>query len=246
MDKKVYKTGRMSDLNSIGETLSESLFFGVAVSLLCYGTGCLIHGKLKAALTNPLLIGSILVIIILKAFNIEYEEYTQGADLISYLLTPATVCLGVPLYEKLSLLKDNLTAVFLGIISGVIASALTIWLVCVIFTLDDTIFATMLPKSITTAIGMAASEEMGGIVNITVGMIVITGITGNIVGEAVLKLFNISNPIARGIAIGTSSHVMGTSRAIELGETEGAMSGLAVAVAGIITVVTAPVILSLY
>ena len=104
----------------------------------------------------------------------------------------------------------------------------------------------MLPKSITTAIGMAASEEMGGIVNITVGMIVITGITGNIVGEAVLKLFNISNPIARGIAIGTSSHVMGTSRAIELGETEGAMSGLAVAVAGIITVVTAPVILSLY
>lgn len=233
-------------MDSIGDFFSQSLFFGVAVSLICYGAGCFIHGRLKTALANPLLICAILVIVILKVFNVEYSDYSRGADLISYLLTPATVCLGVPLYEKLGLLRENMRAVFFGILSGVLASAFTIWLVCILFTLDDTIFATMLPKSITTAIGMAASHEMGGIVNITVGMIVITGITGNIVAEAVTRLFKIEEPVARGVAIGTSAHVMGTSRAMEMGTTEGAMSGLPVAVAGIITVIAAPIFLGLY
>lgn len=233
-------------MSNFAEILSDCLFFGVAVSLLCYGIGCLVHRKIDIALTNPLLIGAALVIIFLKVFDIDYETYNDGAKLISYLLTPATVCLAVPLYEKIQLLKKNAVAILLGIVSGVITSAVTIWIVCKIFTLDETIFATMLPKSITTAIGMAASEEMGGIVNITVAMIVITGTTGNIVAESVLKLFRIREPIAKGIAIGTSSHVMGTSKAIELGETEGAMSGLAVAVAGIITVVAAPFIVKLF
>ena len=178
--------------------------------------------------------------------DIKYEAYFEGAQFISYLLTPATVCLAVPLYEKLQLLKDNIVAVLAGILSGIITSAILVWGVCVIFTLDESIFATMLPKSITTAIGMAASEEMGGVVNITVAMIAITGITGNVVADLVLRLFKIKNPVAKGIAIGTSSHVMGTSKALEMGDTEGAMSGLAVAVAGLITVIIVPFLVGIY
>lgn len=233
-------------MSNLAEILSDSLFFGVAISLVCYGIGSFINGKVKFPLANPLLIASILVIIILKIFNIDYDAYMNGAKYITYLLTPATVCLAVPLYEKIQMLKDNFLAVMLGILSGVITSAVIIWIVCVIFTLDETIFATMLPKSITTAIGMAISEEMGGMVNITVAMIAITGITGNVIADMVLKLFRIKDPVAKGIAIGTASHVMGTSKALEMGETEGAMSGLAVAVAGLVTVIIAPFLVGMY
>lgn len=233
-------------MSSIAEILSESLFFAVAISLVCYGIGCIINKKVKFPLANPLLISVILIILVLNLMDIKYEAYFEGAQFISYLLTPATVCLAVPLYEKLQLLKDNIVAVLVGILSGIITSAILVWGVCVIFTLDEPIFATMLPKSITTAIGMAASEEMGGVVNITVAMIAITGITGNVVADLVLRLFKIKNPVAKGIAIGTSSHVMGTSKALEMGDTEGAMSGLAVAVAGLITVIIIPFLVGIY
>lgn len=233
-------------MSNITEVLSYSLFFGVTISLICYGIGCVVSRKIKFALANPLLIAVILIIVFLNLLDIEYERYFQGAQFISYLLTPATVCLAVPLYEKFKLLKENLLAVFVGILSGIITSALIIWGICIIFTLDETIFATMLPKSITTAIGMAASAENGGIVNITVAMIAITGITGNVVAELVLKLFKVREPVAKGIAIGTSAHVMGTSKALEMGETEGAMSGLAVAVAGLITVLVIPFLIGIY
>lgn len=233
-------------MNSFITTLSSTLFFGVAISLVCYGIGAYIGKKIKFPLANPLLIAAILLIVILKVLDIKYATYMVGAQYISYLLTPATVCLAVPLYEKLQLLRDNLVAVVVGILTGIIISAVTVWGTCVIFTLDESIFATMLPKSITTAIGMAVSEETGGVVNITVAMIAITGITGNVIADIVLKLFRVKEPVAKGIAIGTSAHVMGTSKAIELGETEGAMSGLAVAVAGLITVLTAPALVGMY
>lgn len=233
-------------MSSIAEILSESLFFAVAISLVCYGIGYIINRKVKFPLANPLLISVILIILVLNLMDIKYEAYFEGVQFISYLLTPATVCLAVPLYEKLQLLKDNIVAVLAGILSGIITSAILVWGVCVIFTLDESIFATMLPKSITTAIGMAASEEMGGVVNITVAMIAITGITGNVVADLVLRLFKIKNPVAKGIAIGTSSHVMGTSKALEMGDTEGAMSGLAVAVAGLITVIIIPFLVGIY
>lgn len=233
-------------MSNFAQNLSSTVFFGVAVSLIGYGAGLLINRKIKLSVANPLLISVVLIIIFLKVTGIDYQTYFQGAEFISYLLTPATVCLAIPLYEKLQLLKENLVAVFLGIVSGVITSAVIIWGVCVIFTLDETIFATMLPKSITTAIGMAVSEEMGGVVNITVAMIAITGITGNVVAGMVMKLFRIKEPVAKGIAIGTASHVMGTSKALEMGDTEGAMSGLAVAVAGLITVVAVPFLVGIY
>ncbi len=233
-------------MNSFFETLSSATFFGVTLTLVAYSIGLAVKKKMNFSILNPLVISMAIIIVFLKLTNIEYATYNKSANLISYLLTPATVCLAVPLYEKLKLLRDNLWAVLVGLVSGILANIVTIWGVCVLANLDKTIFATMLPKSVTTAIGMAVSDEMGGVVNITVAMIVITGITGNVMAQTIFKLFKVKNPIAKGLAIGNSSHVLGTSKAIELGETEGAMSGLAVAVAGIITVIIVPMVVSLY
>lgn len=236
---------RLSRMQEVFNSISAMTFFGVALTLVCYNVGIMAKKKLKIALFSPILVAIVLVIAILKLTGIEYETYKQGTTIISYLLTPATVCLAVPLYEKLKLLRENLWAVLGGIISGIMCSVLTVWGVCVVFSLDKTIFATLLPKSITTAIGMVVSEQQGGIVTITVASIVITGIFGNMVAETIYKIFKIDEPIAKGIALGTSAHVMGTSKALEIGDIEGAMSGLAVAVAGLITVLVAPLLMSM-
>ncbi len=233
----------MNNLQAFLNTLSATMFFGAALTLVCFSIGLLVQKKFKLKILNPIIISMALIIIFLKLTGISYDTYNNGAQLISVFLTPATVCLAVPLYEKLQLLKDNLLAVMGGIIAGVAANLLTIWGVCVAFNLDNTIFATMAPKSITTAIGMVLSEETGGIVNITVAMIVITGNTGYLLAETIIRIFKIKSPVAKGIAIGSSAHVLGTSKAVELGDVEGAMSGLAVAVAGIITVVVVPLVL---
>ncbi|MCM1273671.1 MAG: LrgB family protein [Clostridium sp.] len=225
--------------------LSDSLFFGMTISLLCYGVGLFIKDKTKLAIANPILIGFLLIVCILKLFHIPYDSYMNGAKYLSYLLTPATVCLAVPLYEKLQLLRDNVAAIISGIAAAIITNVLVVWLLCITFTLDKTIFATLIPKSITTAIGMVVSQETGGIETITVALICITGIVGNVVAEIVFKLCKIDEPVAKGIAIGSSAHVLGTAKAVELGDTEGAMSGLAVAVAGILTVIIAPLMLQL-
>ena len=216
---------------------TNSLFFGAAISLLAYEVGLLLRKKFKKAIFNPLLIGILCVIGVLSIFHIEYDSYNVGGQYISYLLTPATVCLAVPLYEQLSLLKKNLVAVAAGIVSGVLASMVSVLLLCKLFQLSHEEYVTLLPKSITTAIGMGVSEQMGGNVSITVITIIITGVVGNILGEPVLKLFRIHNPIAKGIGLGSSAHAIGTAKAMELGEVEGAMSGLSIAVAGLMTVV---------
>ncbi len=225
--------------------LSDSLFFGMGISLICYLIGVFIKDKTRLAIANPILIGFLLVIAVLKLFNISYDSYMNGAKYLSYMLTPATVCLAVPLYEKIKLLKENAEAIFLGIFSGIIANAFSVWLICILFTLDETIFATFIPRSVTTAIGMVVSVETGGIENITVAIICVTGIVGNVIADIVCRIFKITDPVARGIAIGSSSHVLGTAKAVEMGETEGAMSGLSVAVSGILTVIAAPVLLNM-
>ena len=233
----------MSSVQEFINTISTTIFFGAALTLICFSVGLIVQKKFKLKILNPIIISVAMIIIILNIADISYDTYNNGAQLISIFLTPATVCLAVPLYEKLQLLKDNLLAVLGGIIAGVAANLMLIWGVCVAFNLDKTIFATMAPKSITTAIGMVRSEETGGIVNITVAMIVITGNTGYLFAETIIRLFKIKSPVAKGIAIGNSTHVLGTSKAVELGEVEGAMSGLAVAVAGIITVIVVPLVL---
>lgn len=221
--------------------INDSIFFGAAISLIAYEAGLLLKRKFKMAIFNPLLIAIIAVIGVLVLFDIDYETYDQGGKYISYLLTPATVCLAIPLYQQMTLLKKNLKAVLLGIISGVLASMVSIFLLSKLFRLSHEQYVTLLPKSITTAIGMGVSEELGGIVTITVAAIVITGVLGNMIAETVLKVARIEEPIAKGLALGTSAHAIGTARAMEIGEIEGAMSSLAIAVAGLLTVVAASV-----
>lgn len=223
----------MSDL------LYNSVFLGVALSLVSYMIGMLLNKKFKLAIFNPLLISIIITILVLVVFNFDYESYNEGAKYLSYLLTPATVCLAIPLYEQTELLKHNVKAITAGIVTGVLTSLLTVLLMALLFRLSHEEYVTLLPKSITTAIGMGVSEELGGYVNITVAVIVITGVFGNITAEFVCKLFKITEPVAKGIAIGSASHVVGTARAMEMGDVEGAMSSLSIAVAGLLTVVGA-------
>ena len=223
----------------MNDIFEASVFFGAVISLVCYGLGVILHNKTKLAVINPLLIAIIAVIAILAFSGIEYETYNSGAKYISYLLTPATVCLAVPLYEQTQLLKRNLKAIAAGIVSGVLTSLLCITVLAVIFGLNHEEFVTFLPKSITTAIGMGVSEGLGGFVNLTVVVIIVTGILGNVIGKFVCRIFKITEPVAVGIAFGSSSHAIGTAKAMEIGEVEGAMSSLSIVVSGVLTVIGA-------
>lgn len=218
------------------------LYFGMFISVFAYILGMWLKKKLKWGILNPLLVAVILVIAFLLGTGTSYADYNEGASYISYFLTPATVCLAIPLYKQLKLLKRNFAAVIIGITSGVLASAVSILLMSVLFKLDHVYYVSLLPKSITTAIGMGVSEEAGGIVTITIVSIILTGIFGNIIGEAWFRLVGVKDPIARGLALGTASHAIGTAKALELGEVEGAMSSLSIAVAGLMTVVAVPLV----
>lgn len=224
----------------------NSVFFGVMISLLTYWIGTLLKKKFRSPLLNPLLISVASIILILCLSGISYDSYYSGAKYLSYLLTPATVCLAIPLYERFSLLKKNWKAVLAGIVSGVATSLCNILVMAAALGLSHREYVTLLPKSITTAIGMGVSEELGGYVSLTVAIIIITGILGNIFAESVCRLLKISNPIAKGVAIGTSSHAIGTAKAAELGETEGAMSSLSIVVAGLLTVIGASLFSMIY
>ena len=221
------------------DMLTDSIFFGAVISLAAYEGGLLLKKKFKLAVLNPLLIGTICVMAILSLLEVEYSQYNESASYISYLLTPATVCLAVPLYRQLTLLKNNIKAVAGGIASGVLASLVSVFLLARLFGLDHEQYVTLLPKSITTAIGLGLSEELGGIPTITVAVIIVTGILGNMIAEFIYKLFHIEEPVAKGLALGTASHAIGTAKAMEMGEIEGAMSSLAIAVAGLVTVIGA-------
>lgn len=223
----------------INEFFEASVYAGVTLSLLAYMAGVYLKNKLKCGLFNPLLISIVITIAVLVLCKVDYRVYSEGAELLSYMLTPATVCLAIPLYEQLELLKRNIKAVFLGIFSGVLTSLCTVLVLSRLMKLSHEEYVTLLPKSITTAIGMSVSEELGGYVTITVAVIVVTGILGGMFGSVICKLFRITEPISKGLAFGVSAHAIGTSKAIELGEVEGAMSGLSIAVAGFLTVILA-------
>lgn len=225
----------------MNEFFANAAFAGVSVSLISYMIGVYLKKKLNVGLFNPLLISIAVTIIFLVLAHIDYDAYNEGARYLSWLLTPATVCLAIPLYEEFELFKSNVRAVMCGIISGVLTSLITILVLALFFGLTHEEYVTLLPKSITTAIGMGVSEELGGYVTITVAVIIITGVIGNILAEFICKIFRIEEPIAKGIAIGSAAHAIGTAKAMEIGEVEGAMSSLSIAVAGILTVVGASV-----
>ncbi len=229
----------------MNELMQNSLFFGVMISIATYELGIFLKKKFKLALFNPLLVSIAAIMIILTVAHIDYGTYNEGAKYLSYLLTPATVCLAVPLYEQFELLKENVKAIMAGILSGALTSAVCVFVMAMIFELSHEEYVTLLPKSITTAIGMGVSEELGGNVTITVAVIIITGVLGNIIAEYVCKIFKIEEPVAKGIGIGSAAHAVGTAKAIEMGEIEGAMSSLSIAVSGLITVIMASVFANL-
>ena len=223
----------------MNEFLQDSMFAGVTISLIAYLIGVMLKKKFKSGIFNPLLISIVVSIVILAAGNVDYETYNEGAKYLSWLLTPATVCLAIPLYEQWSLLKNHYKAVMLGLAAGTVTSLSTVLGLSLLCGLSHKEYVTLLPKSITTAIGMGVSEELGGYVTITVAVIIITGVFGNMFGELICKIFRITEPVSKGLAFGASSHAIGTAKAIEIGEIEGAMSSLAIAVSGVLTVVLA-------
>ena len=217
--------------------IENSTTFGIVISIIGYEIGLLLRKKFNLAIINPLLISIIFVITGILTVRIDYEDYYKSAQYLSYLLTPATVSLAIPLYKNLSILKKNAVAIITGIVSGILANMVCILLLALAFDLSHKEYITLLPKSITTVIGMGVSEEFGGRVAITVAVIIITGILGNIIALTVFRIFKIYEPIARGIALGGASHAIGTAKAMEMGEIEGSVSSLAMIVSGILTLV---------
>ena len=225
--------------------LLESIFlFPLVLTLGTYQIGLWCNRKTHSALCNPLLISAVLSIGVLGVLGFDLQVYQTGVSGISWLLTPATVCLAVPLYEQLKVLKKHLPAIGAGILAGTAASLLSILLLCRLFRLEDLVTISLLPKSITTAIALALTEQSGGISALTTIAIVITGILGNVSGSVLCRLFKITDPVAQGVGFGTASHVIGTSRAMEVDPLTGAVSSLSLAVAGILTAVVFPLVVN--
>ena len=217
--------------------LWASPYFGIALSILAFWAGEKLQKKLKSPFCNPLLIAILIIVIILLVFDIPYDSYNEGGAGINMFLAPATACLAVSIYTKLQLLKENAIPIRVGCTAGSLSSMGSVYVLCKLFGLDEAMTASLLPKSITTPIAVEVCQTHGGIVPVTVIAVIFTGILGSILAPYLIKLFRVKNPITAGLAIGACSHAVGTSKAIEFGETEGAMSGLAIGVCGILTVI---------
>ena len=217
----------------------ESPFFGVSVTILAFYIGVKTQKKTGKALCNNMLITVLLLIGLLTVFHIPYESYNKGGAIINLMLGPATTCMAVTIYRKRELLKKNWLPVLLGCLAGVVTSVGSILVLCRLFGLEKDMTASLLPKSVTTPIAAAISGDHGGIVSITVAAVVITGILGNLLAPLLIRLFRVKDPLAAGLGIGACSHAIGTAKAMEIGETEGAMSGLAIGVCGIMTALLA-------
>ena len=217
--------------------LFASPFFGIALSVLCFWAGVRIQKRTGLVACNPLLIGIVLTIAVLLLFRIPYESYNEGGSIISMFLSPATACLAVAIYGKIQILKKNWLPILVGCTVGSFTSILSVWFLCRLFGLDEAMTVSLLPKSVTTPIAISISGPHGGMVPITVVAVLVTGVMGSVLAPLLIKLFRVKDPMTAGLAIGACSHAVGTSKALELGETEGAMSGLAIGICGVVTVV---------
>lgn len=226
--------------------LEESAFFPMALSLLAYAAGGAVHRRVRIALCNPLLLAVLFTMGALAVLGIPYETYYAGAHHLSWLLTPATICLAVPLYDRRRELRAHWRAIGAGIAAGTAVTMGCVFLMSHACGLSYVAYATLLPKSITAAIGMDVSAGLGGNVPLTAAAIILTGILGNMFAPAWCRLFRLTDPTARGIAIGSASHAIGTAKAAEMGETEGAMSSLAMVVTGLVTVAVVPFFAALF
>lgn len=211
--------------------------FGVSSTILAYTVGKYVQQKFRTPIANPVLIADILLILLLVICQIPYENYAAGGKMIEFFLAPATAALAVKIYEQWKLLKENWLPVLAGCAVGSAVSMLSVLGLCRMFFLDDAVTRSLLPKSVTTAIAVPIAQESGGIVSITVAALLLTGILGAVFSPLLLKVFRVRSKVAAGVAIGTSSHALGTTKALEIGDVEGAMSGIAIGVAGLITVI---------
>ena len=216
--------------------------FSLCLTLGAYLLGLWCKSKVKHSLCNPFMIAVVLVGAFLLLTQMPMADYQKGMDTIGWLLTPVTVALAVPLYEKLKVLRANLPAILAGVISGAVSSLGMVSGLCILFALPREITVSLLPKSITTAIGMVLSEQGGGIGSLTAGVIAITGLVGVLFGPLFCKLFRLNTPICQGVAYGTASHVIGTSKALEIDPLAGAVSSLSLVVAGLLTAVVFPLV----
>ena len=221
----------------------SSPYFGVALSVAAFGIGVKLQQKLKTPVCNPLIIAIVLIAGVLLIFKIPYEAYNVGGEIINMFLAPATACLAVAIYTKIKILKQYWLPILVGCTVGSAASMLSVYGMCRLFGLDESLTISLIPKSVTTPIAVSIAEPAGGMVPITVVAVIGTGILGSIIAPLLIRVFKVTDPMAAGLAIGASSHAVGTSKAIELGEVEGAMSGLAIGVCGIITVLISMLIL---
>lgn len=219
--------------------LMASPFFSIALTVIAFWIGTTIQNRTKLAICNNLLISMLLVIAVLKLLGISYEEYYEGGSIINMLLAPATACMALGIYGKREILKKYWLPVLLGCVTGAVTAVTSIWALCKLFGLDRSMTLSLLPKSVTNPIATAIAGAQGGVVPVTVAAVIVTGILGSVIAPLMIRCFRIRNPIAAGLGIGACSHVGGTSKAIELGETEGAMSSLAIGLCGIITAILA-------
>ena len=224
--------------------LTASPLFGLMITLLAYQAGVLVHKKLKTPLLGPLVVASGLIILLLVLTGIPVENYSVGGSIITFFLGPSVVVLALPLYRNFRLLKANWIAILSGITVGSFAGILTILVLSFVLDLDGSIMISILPKSVTTPIGLEITKELGGISSITVLSIFTTGLLGAMIYPYVFKVFRIKHPVAKGVALGTAAHALGTAKAVEIGDQEGAMSGLSIGLAGIVTVFLIPLVLS--
>lgn len=224
----------------MAEFLRQCGSWGVLATLAAYALGMWVNRKTGRAIFNPLLLGSIFVIVFLRCFGVPYADYSASSAPVNWLLAPATVSLAIPLYEKWELLRKNLAAILAGTLAGTLTSLGSIVAMAWLMKMERAHAVTLLPKSVTTAIGMDIAETLGGKAALASAVIILTGIAGSLLAETVCKVCHITDPLAKGLALGTSAHAVGTSKALQMGEVEGAISGLAIAVAGIMTAVLAP------
>ncbi len=222
----------------------DTPIFGIILTISFFNIALYIQRKTKISILNPLLISILGIILFLKLSDIPYTNYKIGADAINYFLGPVTIVLAVPLYKQFDLFKRHMIEIIAGICCGVISSFISIIIIGRLTNSNTDIINSLIPKSITTPMGLSLTNTLSGIESITVVAIVLTGILGAIVAPIIFKIGNIKHPVAKGIALGTSAHALGTTKALEMGEVEGAMSGLAIGIAGIITVILVPILIN--
>lgn len=228
------------------EFVNAAQYFGIALTLLMFMAAVYINRRMPGALTTPLFLATIFVVIFLTAFDIPYEAYNKGAQYITYFLVPVTVCFAVPMYRQMPLLKKHAPAILLAMAIGVASSVFAVCLICIFLGLGDIVARSLAAISVTTAIAIGITEKLGGVVALTVSSVIVTGILGASVSDMVCRKFGLTNPIARGLAIGNASHAAGTTKAMEMGPVEGAMSSLAIVISGLMTAVAAPLIVTMF